>query len=192
MNTSFYWVRHLTFFFQLVLISWRVTLSSCLIWQIIGFILPPNEYGCVNVSLSGPAIDLQKMPILAKKSSFQMKLILILAGILNKQNCRIWGTENSHAYIEKPTHSKRVIVCCGFWYRGIIGPIFFENKHGKANGQWRLLSGYDERIFVHKNWRGRYWQYLVSIGWRYVPQPKLHPMFCTLFLKITLSAAELM
>ena len=42
------WARHLTFFFfQLVLISWMVTLSSCLIWQIISFILPPNKYGCV-------------------------------------------------------------------------------------------------------------------------------------------------
>ena len=30
---------------------------------------------------SGPAIELQKMPILARKSSFQMKLILILAGM---------------------------------------------------------------------------------------------------------------
>ena len=35
------------FFFQLLLISWMVTLSSYLIWQIISFILPPNEYGCV-------------------------------------------------------------------------------------------------------------------------------------------------
>ena len=34
-------------FFQLVLISWIVTLSSCLIQQIISFILPPNKYGCV-------------------------------------------------------------------------------------------------------------------------------------------------
>ena len=40
-------VRHLTFFFQLALILWMVTLSSCRIWQIICFILPLNEYGCV-------------------------------------------------------------------------------------------------------------------------------------------------
>ena len=64
-----------------------------------------------------------------------MKLILILAGILNKQNCRIWGTENSHAYIEKPTHSKRVIVCCGFWYRGIIGPFLWKYTW---KGQWSM------------------------------------------------------
>ena len=42
-----YWFHHLTSFFQQVLISWMVTLSSCLIWQIISFILPQNEYGCV-------------------------------------------------------------------------------------------------------------------------------------------------
>ena len=66
----FYKVRHLTFF-QIVLISWLVTLSSCLIWQIISFILPPNEHCCVYTRTrlgSGPAIDLQKMPILAKKN----------------------------------------------------------------------------------------------------------------------------
>ena len=78
--TAKYKVRHLTFFL-LVIISWMVTLSSYLIWQIISFILPPNEYGSVYAWItlgSRPAIDLQ-MPILTKKSSFQMKLILILA-----------------------------------------------------------------------------------------------------------------
>ena len=110
-----------------MLISWMVTLSSYLIWQIICIILPPNEYVCVYASLSRPAIDLQKMLILAKKkSSFQMKLILIW--YVNKQNCHIWGTENPHAYTEKPTHPKRVTVWCGFWFRGIIGPFFFENE----------------------------------------------------------------
>ena len=45
-----------------------------------------------------------------KNSSFQKKLSLILAGIINKQNCRIWGTETPHAYIEKQTHPKQVTV----------------------------------------------------------------------------------
>ena len=70
-----YRIRYLTFF----------STSSCLIRQIISFILPPNEYGCVYACTTlgcGPANDLQKMPILAKKkSSFQMKLILILASM---------------------------------------------------------------------------------------------------------------
>ena len=66
-----YKARHLTFLFQLKLISWMVTFSSCLIWQIISFILSLNEYSCVYDSLSGPAINLQKMPILAKNHFFR-------------------------------------------------------------------------------------------------------------------------
>ena len=81
-TTLYYRVRHLTFFFQLVFISWMVTLSSCLIWQIISFSLSSNEYGCAyawTMLGSAPAIDLQKMTILVKKKKlcFQMKLILI-------------------------------------------------------------------------------------------------------------------
>ena len=55
-----------------------------------------------------------------------------LGGSVNKQNCRSWGIENPHAYIEKPTHPKRVTVWCGFWSRGIIGPFFFENEQEQA------------------------------------------------------------
>ena len=75
---------------------------------------------------------------LTENADFAKKIILSdeahfdLSGHVNKQNCRIWGTENPHAYIEKPTHPKRVIVWCGFWSRGIIGPIFFENEQGKV------------------------------------------------------------
>ena len=88
---------------------------------------------CVFASLSGPAIDLQKMPILAKKKNiFSDEAHFDLGGYVNKQNCRIWGTENPHEYIEKPMHPKRVTVWCGFWYRGIIGPFFFENDQEKA------------------------------------------------------------
>ena len=43
-----------------------------------------------------------------------------LVRYVNKQNCRIWSTQNPHAYIEKPMHSKRVTFWRGFWLRGII------------------------------------------------------------------------
>ena len=39
---------------------------------------------------------------------FSDKAHFDVGGYVNKQNCRIWGTENPHAYIEKPTHPKRV------------------------------------------------------------------------------------
>ena len=51
-------------------------------------------------------IDLQKMPRLAKKIIFSDEAHFDLGGYVNKQNCRIWATENPHAYIEKPTHPK--------------------------------------------------------------------------------------
>ena len=38
--------------------------------------------------------------------------------------------------------------------------------------QWRSLSGHVERIFVHKNCRGGYWQHLISTGRRYVPHSR--------------------
>ena len=89
-------------------------------------------YTLVYASLSGPVINLQKMPILAKKIIFSYEAHFDLGGYVNKQNRSIWGTENPYAYLEKRTHPKRVTVLCGFWSRGIIGPFFFENEQGEA------------------------------------------------------------
>ena len=50
-----------------------------------------------------------------------------LGGYVNKQNCRNWVLENSEMIIEKPLYPQSVIVWCGFWAGGIIGPYFFEN-----------------------------------------------------------------
>ena len=63
-----------------------------------------------------------------KKIIFSDEVHFDLGGYVNKQNCRIWDTEKAHAYIEKPTHPKRVTVWCGFWSRGIIKPFFFKNE----------------------------------------------------------------
>ena len=80
-----------------------------------------------------PHMDLQKMPILAKKKkiNFSDKAHFDLGGYVNKQNFRICSTENPHAYIENSTHPKRATVWCGFWSKGIIGTFFFENKQGE-------------------------------------------------------------
>ena len=48
--------------------------------------------------LSGSAIDLQKMSILAKKIIFSDEAHFGLGGYVNKLNCCIWGTENPYAY----------------------------------------------------------------------------------------------
>ncbi len=67
-----------------------------------------------------------------KKIIFSDEAHFHLGGYVNKQNCRIWGTENPHVILEKPKHPQRVTVWCGFWSGGIIGPFFFENEQGAA------------------------------------------------------------
>ena len=69
-----------------------------------------------------------------------------LGGYVNKPNCHIWGTENSHAYIEMPTHPKRVTVWCGFGSRGIIEEFFFENQQGEAV----TVNGYSYRAMLNE------------------------------------------
>ena len=68
----------------------------------------------------------------AQKIIFSDEAHFHLGGYVNKQNCRIWGTENSHVIIEKPMHPPRVIFQCALWSGGIIDPFCFENPAGNA------------------------------------------------------------
>ena len=69
-----------------------------------------------------------------------------LGGYVNKKNCRFWGTEKPHAYIERPTHPKRVTVWCGFWPRAVIRPFLFENEQGEA----LTVNGDRYRVVLNK------------------------------------------
>ena len=55
-----------------------------------------------------------------------------LDGFVNRQDCRVWGSEKPRAIGEKRTHPQRVTVWRGFWPGGVIGPYFFENEAGRA------------------------------------------------------------
>ena len=84
-----------------------------------------------------------------------------LGGYLNKQNCRICGTENPQAYIEKPMHPKRVTIWFGPKSRGIIGQFFFENEKGEAvtvNGD-RYRGKLNEFLFtkIEEEYIGKIW-----------------------------------
>ena len=75
-----------------------------------------------------------------------------LGGYVNKQNCRIWGSENPKMIFEKPLYPQRVTVWCGFWAGGIIGPYFFENEAGAAV----LVNGLRYRTMIFMVRIGRY------------------------------------
>ena len=66
-----------------------------------------------------------------EKIIFSDEANFYLGGYVNKQNCRIWGSENPNAVEQKPMRPEKVNVWCGLWFGGIIGPYFFENDEGK-------------------------------------------------------------
>ena len=167
-----------------------VTFCSCLIWQIISFILPPNEYGSVygwTTLGSGLAIDAD----FGKKIIFSDEADFDLGGYVNKQICRIWNTENPQAYIKKPMAPKWVTVWCGFWFRGIIGPFFLEKA--RPLQLMAIVIGPCWTNFCSQKLKKRI---LATFGFNttalHATKPRLHSMFSALFLKIAFSAAELM
>ena len=127
-------------------ISWMVTLSSYLIWQIISF---------MNMAVFTleqrweilRQIDLQKMPILAKKNHLLRWTSCWSWRVCKQAKLSHLGNRNPHAYIENPTQPKRVT---GIGSRGIIGPFFFANEQGdsvKANGA-RYRAMLNEFLFT--------------------------------------------
>jgi len=53
-----------------------------------------------------------------------------LNAVVNKQNCRFWGTERPESYIEKPLHGEKVTAWAALSVHGVIGPFFFEGDDG--------------------------------------------------------------
>ena len=136
------------FFFQPVIFSWMVTLSSSLIWQIISFNLPPNEYNCVYAWTtlgSGPAIDLQKMPILAQKkhlfrwSSFwswrlckQAKLSLLGYRKPARMHWKADASETSHCLVRILIQRHNWVIFLRKWAR--------RGRTVNGNHYWAMLN----------------------------------------------------
>ena len=59
------------------------------------------------------------MPIFLKKVIFSDEAHFHLNGIVDTQNCRIWGSEYPHAIHEKQMHPERATIYCS---------IDFQNK----------------------------------------------------------------
>ena len=104
---------------------------------------------------------------LTENTDFDKKKIIfsdVYFDLSGKENCRIWGTENPHTYIEKPTHRKRVIVWCGFWSRGIIGPFFFENEQREAVVCFNFIRKWQDLPFNVHFERQIFWE---TFSWQF-------------------------
>ena len=122
-----------------------VSLSSCLIRQF----YPSAEciWLCIRLNIAGlSGTALKKISILAiKKSSFQMKLILILAGTyaFGAQKTRVYwkadALKTSHLLV-------RILIQRYNW-------AIFLRKWARRGcySQWRSLSGHVERIFEEED-----------------------------------------
>lgn len=69
-------------------------------------------------------------PHFYRKIIFSDEAYFWLNGYVNKQNCRIWSSEQPEEILETPLHPQKVTVWCGLYAGGIIGPYFFKNEAG--------------------------------------------------------------
>ena len=147
-------------FFQLELISWMVTPSSCLIWQIIGFILPPNKYGCVYAWTSGRLTyrRCRQKNHLFRWSLFWSWRICIQAKLSHLGHRK---PARTHWKADKPKTSYCLVRI--FVQRHNWAIFLWKWARRSRYSQWRLLSGHVARIFVYK---------ILATGRRYVPHSR--------------------
>ena len=56
-----------------------------------------------------------------KEIFFSDEAHITLGGHFNKQNCRIWGSENPQMSEERPLHSEKDTVLCALWSEWVFG-----------------------------------------------------------------------
>jgi len=82
-----------------------------------------------------------------------------LGGYVNRQNFRIWGSENPHMTIPKPLHPAKVSVWAGICAKDIIGPIFPEDNETITGDVYnRILNEAFPKLKALKLDRSYYWQ----------------------------------
>lgn len=76
--------------------------------------------------------EINRDPQFFNKIIFSDEAHFHLNGYVNKQNCRIWATENPRVTHEVSLHPKRVTVWCALWAGGVMGPFFFEDAEDES------------------------------------------------------------
>ena len=62
-----------------------------------------------------------------------------LSGGVNKQNCRVWGSERPQVVYEVPQGAESIMVWCAISENGIIVPYFFENESVTGESYYKML-----------------------------------------------------
>lgn len=65
-----------------------------------------------------------------------------VSGSVNRHNCRIWGSEPPHEFIEHQRDSPKVNVWCGLMHDRIVGPFIFAEKTINGNIYCDMLELY--------------------------------------------------
>ncbi|KAJ4430952.1 hypothetical protein ANN_19545 [Periplaneta americana] len=65
-----------------------------------------------------------------------------VCGIVNRHNCRIWGSENPHVVRELERDSPKINVWCGLTHEIVIGPLFFVENTMNGNVYLDMLQNY--------------------------------------------------
>lgn len=84
------------------------------------------NYSNSILKLHDQNVDFLRNLIMSDEAHFHLN------GYVNKQNCRIWGTENPLSVCESPLHPPRLTVWCGIWAGGVLGPYFFEDGDNRT------------------------------------------------------------
>ena len=71
---------------------------------------------------------LDSEPGFLKRVCFSDESTFHVCGLRNRQNLRIWGSENLHDTCDLKRDSPKLNMCCGIIHDKIIGPFFFAKK----------------------------------------------------------------
>ena len=119
--------------------SQELLLSYGPLWRILHLELHLHSYKVQHTQKLKPADHSQRRRfvewVLEQQAEdgeifFSVEAHFSLGGYVNKQNCRIWGSENPQVIEERPLHPGKVTVWCALWAEGVIGPYFVENDDG--------------------------------------------------------------
>ena len=106
--------------------SQELGLSDGTLWHILHLDLYLLTYKVQLTHQQKPADHSQHRRYMERVLPF-FELHFALGRYVNKQNCRIWSSEDPQVIDERSLHTEKVTVRCALWSAVVIGPYFFEN-----------------------------------------------------------------